>query len=726
MPEIVEPIVAALGVTSTTATAYALDSNAYDIAVGGIPFYLAAEKEYPYKRETAPYRRQQIDQTREPGEQSLLGWWLRSQSSFHLGAGVKYQEPTQGETVGYRFYKSAGVDPWSVGKVTLLRSVTSVLTPSNPPIVVGGTDSASVDVVLVADGAVLKRVIADGTSTTLTWGGAGTILALAQDGLNYYAANASGIYRGPLTGATSGTLVFSHPATATTVTLGWVKQRLMAGINNEVHEIVPIATALNVTAAQVQTNVATLTTASPHQFQVGNRVTVASMATAAYNGTWLVSAVTSNTISYEVVVADTAYAATAVGTVVLASNNDRPIYSHSNTSWQWTGVTEGPNCIYLSGYSGTSSSIIKVSLDTSGALPTLTRAVTVAEMPDGEYVTAIASYVGRYITIGTNKGVRVGTIDTSGYATSGFITYGPLSVIANGVDNVYDRTITGAVVKGFTFQDRFAYATVTNMIDNGDGTLSSGLVRIDLSREVGSNQMAWSTDLRTMTTATVHGVAELGTSGRKVIAATDGIWLESTGQLVTEGYLQTGLIRYLTLEDKHFKLIKPRISRPMSGDIELSAVTADGTIRSIMTITDAVDPTSDITTGLVAPAESLAFRFTLNRDTTTDILGSTLTGYQLKALPAVKRSRQLTIPLLNFDWEEDRNNVLDGYTGRAGLRIQMLEDIESVGDVVTIQDFTLGEQVQAVIESVQFVRTSPSNRGYSGFGGILYVTARTV
>ncbi len=44
-------------------------------------------------------KREQIDQTTEPGEQSFTGWWFRSQSSFHLGAGAKFFEqylPTLG------------------------------------------------------------------------------------------------------------------------------------------------------------------------------------------------------------------------------------------------------------------------------------------------------------------------------------------------------------------------------------------------------------------------------------------------------------------------------------------------------------------------------------------------------------------------------------------------------------------------------------------------------
>ena len=71
----------------------------YDVAIGGLPFILAPTDINPYGRGTAPYRKDQFDSSKEPGEQSLTGWWIRSQSSFHGGAGIKFYDPSSGETV---------------------------------------------------------------------------------------------------------------------------------------------------------------------------------------------------------------------------------------------------------------------------------------------------------------------------------------------------------------------------------------------------------------------------------------------------------------------------------------------------------------------------------------------------------------------------------------------------------------------------------------------------
>jgi len=724
---IAERPVAPIGQPTNSGNSYINTSNSYDVALGGLPFFLGISEKYPYKRETAPYRKQQIDQQREPGEQTLTGWWLRSQSSFHYGAGIKFQEPLQGETVPYRFNKSAGIDVFNVGKATLLPDVELGVAASNAPMIEGATDSNGVDVILQADGSTLKRVTAIGTSTTLTWGGSGTILDITNDGVNYYVANATGVYKGPLTGATSGTSIFTHPTsvgTVTTVKMSWVKQRLIAGVNNYLFEITPIA-SYSVVAGQLANNVATLKTSTAHNFAVGSQVTVASVS-AAFNGTFSVSAIPSTTeFSYYHNHADDQYATGLTGTAVLASNNNLPIYAHPNATWIWTGICEGPNAIYAAGYSGDSSTVYRLSLDTTGNVPLLNKAVTAADMPKGEYVTALGSYIGKYMIFGTNKGVRVGQIDTSGFVSSGYITYGPLTVVTNGYDPASGIVLTGSAVKSVTFNDRYAYCTVTNYTDNGDGTYSSGLVKIDLSREIAPNLMAYATHLRLPGTAEATDVTIWGRSNKLAIGMTGyGTYIQSNN-LCASGYIQTGLIRYLTLEDKHFKLVKLNLQNPITGKVKLSTVLDDGTITDVIIVDENFNTSLDIATNLAFERPSLALRFTIYPSTDLSS-ASTFAGYQLKALPAVHRQRVITIPIMNYDFEGDRYNMPVGYEGRATERLAALEELEEPGNVITYQDFTNKETVQGVIESIQFVRMTPPERRFTGFGGICYVEFRTV
>ena len=725
-----------VGQPSSAGSTYINTSNQYDVAVAGLPFFLGPSKEYPYKRETAQYRKQQIDQQKEPGEQTLTGWWLRSQSSFHYGAGIRYEEPIQGPEVGMRYNKSAGVDVFNIGKVTLLPDTTKntdiTVSSGVAPIVIGGTDSAGVNVVFTASGSTLYRTTAAGVTTTITWGGSGTILALVQDGVNYYAANATGIYKGTLAGG-SGSSVFTHPAsvgTVTSVSLNWVKQRLIAGVNNYIFEVTPI-TSYTVTTTSLLNNIATIKTSTAHNFAIGSQVTIATVGSP-YNGTWSVISVPDSTRITVFISNANVAEASASGTVVLSSNNNLPIYAHPNTTWVWTGICEGPNAIYIAGYVGDSSTVYRLSLDTSGAVPLLTKAVTAADMPKGEIIYALGSYIGKYMVFGTSKGIRVGTIDTSGFVSSGYITYGPLTVITNGYDPASDTNLAGSPCKSITFNDRYAYCTVTNYIDK-DGsntTLNSGLIKIDLSREIAPNQMAYATHLQVSSTAEASSVCIVGSTNKLAIGVKGvGVYFQAS-TLIASGYLQTGQIRYFTLEDKHFELVKLRETLPMMGTLKLTVVNSDDTTSDIIVVDNSFDYTQDITgmdTQDVYPKESLALRFTFIAST-GQLVGQedSFNGYQLKALPAVKRQRIITLPLLCYDFEGDRYNMTTGYEGRASERINMLENIESGGDVITLQDFTNGEQVRGVVESITFIRMTPPERRFTGFGGMILCQFRTI
>ena len=711
----------------TSGTTYINTANTYDIAVGGIPFFLGISEKYPYKRETAQYRKQQIDMQKEPGEQTLTSWWLRSQSSFHYGAGIRFEEPIQGETVAYRFNKSAGVDVFNIGKVSLLPDVTLKASATNTPLLIGGYDSVNnADVLFQGDGSTLTRMDG-GSNTTVTWGGSGNILDITTDGQSYYAANATGIYKGTLAGG-AGSLIFTFPSavgTVTNVKLAWVKQRLIVGVNNYVYEVTPI-TSYTVTAALLATNIATLTTSAAHNFSVGSQITVASLS-APYNGTWSVVAVPSTTqVSFYHNNNDVAFATGLTGTVVLASNNTLPIYAHPNSNWIWTGICEGPNAIYIGGYAGNSSTVYRLSLDTSGQVPLLTKALTAADMPQGELIYCLGAYVGKYMVFGTNKGIRVGQIDTSGFVSSGYVTYGPLTVVTNGYDPATGTTLTGGPCYNVAFNDRYAYCTVSNYIDSdGNGTMKSGLIKIDLSRDISVNQMAYATHLQVPSTNDCVDVAVYGRSNKLAIGVKGvGTYLQAD-TLVPFGYIQTGLIRYLTLEDKHFKLVKLLAQNPVVSNIKVSTVLDDGTVTDMITVDPNFNLSLDIATNLQNERPSLALRFTIYP--TADLTQATvLNGYQLKALPAVHRTRMITLPLLNFDFEGDRYNMVTGYEGRAAERLLSIETLEGPGNVITLQDFTNNETVQGVIESITFERMTPPDRRFKGFGGIIYLQFRTL
>jgi hypothetical protein len=81
--------------------------------------------------DTAQIQKNQQDTEPEAGEQTLAGWWLRSQASWHQGAGYRYAE-TRGEVKESNFFlDSLNVDVWTQGQVSLLRKAVEVSSSSN-------------------------------------------------------------------------------------------------------------------------------------------------------------------------------------------------------------------------------------------------------------------------------------------------------------------------------------------------------------------------------------------------------------------------------------------------------------------------------------------------------------------------------------------------------------------------------------------------------------------
>ena len=637
-------------------------AEAYDIAVGGLPFLLAPTDTNPYQRETAPYRKDQFDNGKEPGEQSLTGWWLRSQSSFHAGSGIKFFDPTSGEANSYRFTDSQGVNVFTKGQVTLLNEVIAghiTTTATNTeesraqemrPIKWNGING-----VLVHDGYDVDKIDATGTETHFINYLAGTadkVYAICDDGqFAYWVTNDSvggkfQMWKKELTKIDTdpAALMFDSPGlTIQHAKMDFIKDRIVMCVNNKVYQVSPTATVM-----------------------------------------------------------------------------PTPVYTNPNTNYMYTDITASGPAIYTSGFSGMYSTIQKYTLTSNGEMPVLTQAITAAEFPGGERVHAIRYYLG-YILIGTNKGIRVANINEQ----DGSVSYGPL--IVETVQPVYD----------FAFRDRFAWAAC------GVGT-DAGLVRIDLGTTVEgestaggySNQLrfAYANDLQYSQTTHHHttGVAFIGETDKLAFCTAHDETLNENGHIYVEtdnlrptGYVTTGAIRYSTLESKHFKFIRARGSFS-KGAMDIASIAEDGTIYSIVTYDKNVGSPEVATSSPEVAQEFMSFKFTLSRDASSIQEGPTFTGYQVKALPATKGQRLIQFPVWCFDVEKDRFNVVTGYKGRAWERIQELEDVESRRDVVNIQDFTVGERVQGVIEKVSFIRRTPPNGDFEGFGGVLLITVRTV
>ena len=233
-----------VGVVSSTAIWQNTDMS-YDVAIGGLPFFYAINDSRPYIRQTAPFRKDQFDNGTEPGEQSLTGWWIRSQASFHSGSGIKFYDPaTTDENGHYRFTDSRNIDVWTKGQATLLKETANM----------SGVTTGTYKLISVMDGATDKVVAWEPSTTTIkNYTASGTavtytdvtgiaqpldtaILAVATDGTNLFIADNDHIYTGPIATPTAGYSRYYNTGSEKVV-LGWVKQRLVACIGASVYEL---------------------------------------------------------------------------------------------------------------------------------------------------------------------------------------------------------------------------------------------------------------------------------------------------------------------------------------------------------------------------------------------------------------------------------------------------------------------------------------------------------
>ncbi len=725
--------VADIGIVSSTKTWQNTDV-AYDVALGGLPFIYAISDARPYTRQTAPFRKDQFDNGTEPGEQSLTGWWIRSQASFHSGTGIKFFDPATTDENGlYRFADSRGLDVWTKGQVTLLKDV------ANTHITTGA---------LATNGVTqqhLRSIKWTASSNTYK----GVLLHDEYDVDKVFPA---------ITVSISNKALTSNVVTLTTSAVHGLSvgmQITISGVDatfNGEYRITSVPTTTTFTYAKTDTNVAS-TAVSPvgtgvasivHfvDYNAGTDLPVYAICDDGTFAYWITNTATKKTVYKKALTASSADANTTMfdeigaisnaameyvkDRIVLCADNKvfefstsasampTAVYTHPTSTHVYTSVAASGPAIYIAGYNGIQSTIQKFTLSSAGVMPTLTSAVVAAELPVGEIVHKIYYYLG-YMMIGTNRGVRVAAVSDQ----DGSINYGPL--------------IVETTQPCFDFATRDHYVWCATSVAG-----EPGVIRIDLSNEIEPLRFAYANDIyqdgvagyKTTACAFV-GNDDPEVADRLVFCTAnngtaDGtIYIEDSATLRTSGYITTGNIRYGTLEPKNFKRLLGR------GDFTFGSMTLETVDKNNIEYDhisyDASVPPIEVGTSNPATAqEYVAYKFILYRDATTSSLGPTFKGYQAKATIATPRQRVMQFPVYCYDIETDRYNTMIGYEGRAFDKIRLLEDIEETGDVITWQDLTTGESRQAVIEQISFTRMTPPDKRFDGFGGVINITIRTV
>lgn len=641
-PDISETIPLSLGSAAGDEFGSVTPPYGWDVAFGGLGFLLRPSNQNPYQRATEPPRSvyvARMDLSDEAGEQSQTSWWIRSQASWDMGAGIRWYEPgADGETAD-RFAASQGIDVWEQGELGLLHAMDARAAVAGSQGWLCTLDKSTTQGYVEMRGETARWFGADGTTATaVTGSGAGTndlTQPVAVGGIAW-AGSKTGIWKFDTAAGT-----ISKPIThGAGVSRIWsVKNRFIVALGNVLYEI-------------------------------------------PFTGTGAIG---------------------SAGAVA---------FTHSNAAWLWTDVVETGGAILASGYAAGDSAVFRfvIENDPTTGDPILSKASQVGRMPPGEAITCMGVYLGTSLVLGTSYGVRVGQA-----SAGGDIQYGPLTIQ------------TTNPVLDVTFRDRFAYVALTQ--DMGDG-VSSGAARIDLSSEVllntggGTGRFAWAHDALVPATGDVaNSLALLGS--RVVVAHTSLHYLQSATRFETVGWLESGRVRFHTVEPKAFRYAR-MVNAVNDGVVRLSTIDPLGIEHSIVNFDSTYDTQSDVAIKIPGRLvdQYLSFRITL--EPSDDGLSSpSVGGLVIKASPAGSRVRLFQYPVSVFDSEKDRfGNTLQTNGLLAIDRIKSLETLEETGTPIVVTDWRTNEAYSGQIQSVTFTSGSPTDNSESGFGGIAIVVVR--
>lgn len=339
------------------------------------------------------------------------------------------------------------------------------------------------------------------------------------------------------------------------------------------------------------------------------------------------------------------------------------LFTQNNTDFTWVGFAEGRNALYMAGYSGDRSIIYRTSLKTDGTA--LDAPVVAGELPDGEIVRSIQGYLGTYIIIGTDRGVRfaqiIGGVDAADITIGGLIR-------------------TPSAVRCFEPQDRYVWFGYERY-----DSVSSGLGRLDLS-VLNESIPAYASDL--MVTAQAD-VTSVGTYSNKRIFAISGTgFYKESDDKVSTGSLETGYVTYGLADYKTLATVTAR------------HVTTNGTYRIYVSKDDAgYSLIGTHTAGATEPesfplaqtaGERFEMKFELDRSPTTLTAGPSLRGWTLRAKPAAKRNVSFTVPLLLFDhYEKNGQDFISDPSVALGAIESVFEEQRAVSFQLGTEAFTV-------------------------------------
>jgi hypothetical protein len=335
--------------------------------------------------------------------------------------------------------------------------------------------------------------------------------------------------------------------------------------------------------------------------------------------------------------------------------------------------------------------IYKTTIKTDGTA--LDAPTVAAELPEGEIVTALDSYLG-YVLIGTTTGFRFASSDTNGN-----LVVGPLIVVGQ--------------VDAFASQGQFVWFSYKNI----DST-STGLGRMDISRQVFTNQPAWASDLMVTGQGAVPSINLYG--AKPVFTVTGkGVYAEHATNLVASGTLDTGLYRWGVMDPKFVPKWDVH-TESLNGTVTLS-INPDKDGFTTIGVASVANSSSNTFDGLEAYVFDVEARLTLT-PTASLLTSPVVNRWMGRAYAAPFRSQIFSIPVLLYKQVNirGRDYFFDVEDELARLRL-----LVSSPSVISYQENNTKYSV--IVDNIQWKPTdSPQSFGQWDWDGTCVIIMRSV
>lgn len=366
----------------------------------------------------------------------------------------------------------------------------------------------------------------------------------------------------------------------------------------------------------------------------------------------------------------------------------------AGANFTWVGCAEGRNAIYCAGYAGDKSLVYRLTIKPDGSA--LDQPIVSAELPDGEIVRSIGSYLG-FIFLGTDKGVRYCEADGAGNLTLG-APFGP----------------TGT--RCFEGQDRYIWYGWTNY----DGT-STGLGRCSPRRfaDVEQRVPSYASDLMATTQGTVLSVVTFGS--RRYYAVSGVGFYGETATLVSSGTIDMGRAIFGVAGAKTATTLDITFGPSFAGSVQaLLATNGSSSFTSLGTYASGASDDTGTQFAITSyRAKMFEVRITLTQGSTTT--GPTLTSWLLKAEPAAGQTEDLVWPLIV--WEKQKDAADTPFEMNCAYVLDIIKGWRASRTLLSAQE--AGQSYSVFVRDYEWHPESKNSDG-SAWQGTLVVVAKNL